>query len=61
VRNPPAAPLQCGAPVGAPASWNMLSKRKQNNFKNPRLPVNRGFFAFAKRKRKILEGIYEKK
>jgi hypothetical protein len=45
----PVEPLQCGAPVGPLATWKLFSKRNQNNFKNPRLPANRGFFVLPER------------
>jgi hypothetical protein len=53
VRIAPAEPLQCGAAVAALASWEVLHKGNENNFKNPRLPVSRGFFVFAERILKI--------
>jgi hypothetical protein len=52
VRIVPAEPLQCGAPAGMLASWKLLFKIDENNFKNPRLPANRGFFVFPERKLK---------
>jgi hypothetical protein len=44
VRIARAQPLQCGALAGVPASWKLLFKKEENNFKSPRLPADRGFF-----------------